>query len=407
MKLFHARYIQTRGVGTNTILEEDFYLPNRHAVRCHLRNRGLWPVDIHELKPPLFEWMDVRSREWQIQLLRAMRFQTATASAGTALLSIIESEQDPRRRIAFLPTRTMLKGGSSFAEAMRALKLMDAATMAIIDAGERAGDLKGVILHAIQHVEEKGKKYRAVKAALGWLSFDILNIIGTIWGAQFGFIPYLQKQGVKTNDPAVLARFEHGVHMASFVNMTMLVGTTLLVLGACFLAASFWMNRANPNHFSARMMMRAPLFSSYLRNISLKDTCKLMTRLINGKVPLDDALGILIESAVEPTARSYWQECHDRIMAGVETSRALARPPMTKPERDQIVTIKSVDQLAEVYTAIADERELMAKTDQRRIVMFSLFAMMGLAGITILTMIYLLMLQNQGFLDSLSQMRGG
>ena len=406
MKLYHASFIQPRAGGVS-VQEDDFYLPDAHAVRRFLRGRGQWPIRIDELKPPLFEWMDVRSRAWQTQLLRALRFQSATASAGTALLNIIEGEQEPRRRLAFLPTRTVLKGGGSFAEALRALKLMDAATMAIIEAGERAGDLKGVIHHAISHVEEKGKQYKTVTAALGWFSFDIFSIIGTIWGTQFGFIPYLKNQGTKTTDPVALAKFVQGVQLATWVNGGLLVVTSLLIIGIAFLAVSFWMNRHKPDHFTSRLMMKTPLFSDYLRNVSLKDSCKLMARLLRGKVPLADALLILIEGAVEPATRIYWTECSNRVMAGVETSRALARWPMNKPERDQIITIQSVDQLAEVYEAIADERGSMSKTDQRKIVMFSIFSMMILAGVTTLTMIYLLMLQNQGFLDSLTQLRGG
>ena len=231
MKLYHARFAQPRPGGIN-ILEDDFYLPDMHAVRRQLRNRGFWPITIREQKPPMFEWMDVRSRNWQIQLLRALRFQSATASAGTALLNIIEGEQDGRRRLAFLPTRTVLKGGGSFSDALRDLRLMDAATMAIITAGERAGDLKGVIQHAIEHTDEKGKQYKTVMAALSWLSFDILNIIGAIWGAQFGFIPYLKGQGTKATDPEALERFNQAIKIATWVNGTLLVLITGFIIGA-------------------------------------------------------------------------------------------------------------------------------------------------------------------------------
>ena len=116
MKLYHARFIQPLIGGAQVIHEDDFYMPDPPSVRRYLRNKGLWPISIRELKPPTFEWMDVRSKDWQIQLLRALRFQSATASTGTALLNIIEGESDPRRRLAFLPTRTVLKGGGSFSE---------------------------------------------------------------------------------------------------------------------------------------------------------------------------------------------------------------------------------------------------------------------------------------------------
>jgi len=406
MKLYHARFAQPRPGGIN-ILEEDFYLPDMHAVRRQLRNKGFWPISIREQKPPLFEWMDVRSRVWQIQLLRALRFQSATASAGTALLNIIEGEQDSRRRMAFLPTRTVLKGGGSFSEALRQLRLMDAATMAIITAGERAGDLKGVIQHAIEHTEEKGKQYKTIIAALSWLSFDIINIIGAIWGAQFGFIPYLKGQGVKSTDPEALERFNHAIKLATWINGTLLVLITGIMLAAAILVILYWANRHRPDHFTSKLMMKAPVFSSYLRNVSMQDTCKLMTRLLQGKVPLAEAINIIIESVLEPASRKYWSESKDRVMAGVEPARALSRWPLLKAERDQITTIQSVDQLAEVYAAIAEERGLMAKADQRRITILGIITMMFFFGATVLTMIYLLMIQNQSFLDSLHSLREG
>lgn len=407
MKLYHARYAQPTIGGAIIVQEEDFYLPDAHAVRRQLRTKGLWPIDIHEQKPPMFEWMDVRSREWQMQLLRAIRFQSATASAGTALLNIIEGEQDPRRRLAFLPTRTVLKGGGSFSEALKELKLMDAPTMAIITAGERAGDLKGVIQHAIEHVEQKGTQYKTIIAALSWLSFDIVSVIGSIWGTQFGFIPYLRQQGTKSTDADAVAKFERGIKIVSIVNGSMLVITTLLIVVVIFFVFSYWRNRHKSDHYTSRIMMKVPLLAPYMRNSSMKDTCKLMTRLLQGKVPLAEALMIIIESSVDPSARQYWKTCKNKIMSGIEPSRAMAQWPLSKAERDQIVTIQSIDQLADVYTAIADERNLMAKADQRRIMKFGLYMLVFLSGVTILTTIYLLMLQNQSFLNTLNDMRGG
>jgi type II secretory pathway component PulF len=404
MKLFHARYVQSQSRAAK-VLEDDFYLPDMRAVRRQLRNRGYWPISIREQKPPLFEWMDVRSRAWQIQLLRALRFQSATASAGTALLNIIEGETDGARRLAFLPTRTVLKGGGSFSEALRALRLMDAATMAIITAGERAGDLKGVIQHAIEHTEEKGKNIKTILAALSWLSFDITNIVGAIWGAQFGFIPYLKNQGIKSTDPVAIARFETAITRATWINGILLVLITGIILAAFVLIGLYWYNRDRSDHFTSRWMMKAPIISSYLRNTSLQDTCKLMRRLLIGKVPLAEAISIIIESCFEPATRDYWVKSRERIMAGGEPKRALARWPLTKAERDQIATIQSVDQLAEVYGSIAEERQLMAKADQRRLTLTGIMAMMFFFGATVLTMIYLLMIQNQGFLDNLNSAR--
>jgi type II secretory pathway component PulF len=407
MKLYHAKYAQPLPGGSVAVHEEDFYLPDATAVRRTLRQRGLWPIHIYEQKQALLEWLDVRSRDWQLQLLRALRFQSATASTGTALLNIIEAETDPRKRLAFLPTRTVLKGGGSFSEALRELKLMDAATIAIITAGERAGDLKGVVQHAIQHVEEKGSQYKAVMAAMGWLAFDIFSVISSLWGAQFGFIPYLKSNKSPNATPEQLEKFENAINMVSWVNLSLIFITTALIVAILVIGGSYWANRHKPDHWSARMVIKMPLFGEYLSHTAMKDTCKLIARLLKGKVPLDDALRIIIETTIEPSAKSYWTSCKQRIMAGVEPAKALARWPLTRAERNQIATVQSVDQLTEVYESLAGERALMAKSMQRKIVLTGIVIMVVLSGIIVLTMIWLLMIQNQGFMDSLSGMRGG
>mgnify|MGYP003386442255 CR=1 FL=1 len=407
MKLFHAKYIQPLPGGSVAVREEDFYMPDAAAVRRTLRNRGSWPIKILEQRPQLLEWMDVRTRAWQLQLLRALRFQSVTSSAGTAFLNIIEGEADPRRRLAFLPSRTVLKGGGSFSDALKALKLMDAATLAIIIAGERAGDLKGVIPHAIQHVDEKGKQYKTVMAALSWLAFDIFNVLTALWGAQFGFIPYLRDNMPKNAKPEALEKMNNAISMASTINMSLIVLTTLLIGGGISLAMTFWANRHKPDHVVARIVMRVPLFGEYFRNAALFDTTRLMARLLRGKVPLDEALRIIIETTVEPSSRSYWMECRNRIMAGIEPARALARWPLTKGERDQLMTVESVDQVIEVYESIAEERQMMTKATQRRIVVGGVACLMLLFGAVVLTMIHLLMIQNSGFMEGLSGLRDG
>jgi len=400
MKLFHARYLQPRPGGV-TVLEEDFYLPDEHSVRRQLRNKGFWPVTIEEQKPPLFEWMDVRTRAWQLQLLRALRFQTATASTGTALLNIIEGEQDPRRRIAFLPTRTVLKGGGSFSQALRQLRLMDAATMAIITAGERAGDLKGVITHAIEHTEEKGKQYKAIMATLSIFSFDIVNVYSVVWAAQMAGIPSLKDQGSHSKDPAAIAKFDHAISIASAINMTILVFMNVAIAGIVILGGSYWFNRHKPSHFASQMMMKIPIFADYMRCASLKDNFKLMTRLLRGKVPLADSVDIILDSTNEPSCVVYWTDVKNRIMAGIEPSRALRRWPLTKGEHDQIATIQSVDQLAEVFDALAEERWEMSKAYRRKLIVAAVMLALVVVGAVILNAIFLLWIQNEGTLNDI------
>jgi type II secretory pathway component PulF len=407
MKLWNVRYAVQNAGGTVNVKEEDFFLPSPTDVRRTLRAKGCYLIKIRERKPAMFEWMDVRSAAWQLQLLKALRFQSSTSSTGTALLNIIEAETDHRKRLAFLPTRSVLKGGGSFSEALKQLKLLDAATMAIIIAGERAGDLKGVVQQAISHVEEKGKQMKLVMAAMGWLSFDIVSIISTIWGAQFTFIPYLKNSSNKsTHDKVAAAKFEQALMIVSTINFTLMIVTIGGAVGLALLAMSFWKNRHNPNHWTSRMVAKLPIISPYLRDTNMHDSCRLIARLLRGSVPLDEAIRIIRDSSIEPTVRGYWDTCLDRLMAGVDTAKALARAPLLRAEQDQVRSIQSVDQLSEVFESISEERKGAAKNGQRKIMMAGMMIMMGLFGSVVLTMIWLLMIQNQGFMDSLKDIGG-
>jgi len=407
MKLWSAKYAVPMQSGSPQVMQEDFYLPTATDVRRFLRIRGFHPISITERKKPMLEWFEVRSQKWALQLLRALRFQTATASAGTALLNIIENENDPRRRVAFLPTRTVLKAGGTFAEALKVLRLLDAAAMAIIIAGERAGDLKGVIPHAIEHIEQKGKQMKTVTVALGWVVFDIISVFTTIVSAHFQFIPYLKEKGIESKDLEAVEKFQSALARAEFINMSLMVICGLLLVLSAVSVYSYLRNRDKPDHWLNRCLTKLPVFSEYLRNTSFSDTGKLLARLIRGHVALDDSLLILQESTIDPSVLDYWRKSHARMMAGAPPNRALARPPLTKTEQDQIATVQESLQIAEVFESIADERKLMAKDSQRKIFLLGLFVMMGIFGIVTLTMIYLVMIQNQGFMDSLSQLRSG
>jgi type II secretory pathway component PulF len=407
MKLWNVRYAVPMPGGVVSVREDDFYLPTQNDVRHALRTKGWFPIRIKERKPALLEWMDVRSAAWQLQLLRALRFQSATTSTGTALLNIIEAETDPRKRIAFLPTRSVLKAGGAFSDALKQLKLLDAATMAIIIAGERAGDLKGVIVQAIAHVEEKGKQTKVIMAALGWLAFDILSIISTIFGAQFTFIPYLKNSANKsTTDKEAAAKFEAAIQTVTIINFFLMIVTVGAVVGLGALAMVFWKNKHKPEHFASRMIAKVPLIGSYMRDSGMHDSSLLMSRLLRGGVPLDEAIRIIMESSIDPTVRLYWRTCLERLMAGVDSAKALARAPLLRAEQDQVRSIQSIDQLAEVFEGIGDERKGLAKAGQRKIMMTGVLFMMGLFGAVVLTMIWLLMIQNQGFMDSLKDIRG-
>ena len=80
---------------------------------------------------------------------------------------------------------------------------------------------------------------------------------------------------------------------------------------------------------------------------------------------------------------------------------------MTKAECDQIATIQSVDQLAEVYESIAEERSEMAKAYRRKLVVGGIMLTMVVVGAVILNAIYLLWIQNESTFNGIKSIGSG
>src|SRR5579859_3261566 len=360
MKLWTVQYAVGEVGGTFRVVDDDFYLSSEAEVRKRLVALGCFPISIKQRRKPLIEWWDVRSRKWQLQLLRALRFQSARISAGTALMRIIEDEPDGRRRLAFLPTRAVLLGGGSFAQALRELELFDSATLAIILAGEKAGDLKGVIAHAIEHIEEKAKQVRVIRSGLLWFVFDILSIVSTIFSIHFQFIPYLRRNMAENPDPVRAARLESAINLANVVNSGVMLVTLGVGIFAGWVYLKYRFRGKSRSKLGQKLLLQIPFVTSYLRNAGLADSCGVFSRLVEAQVPVVDALALTAETCFEPMVLSYWRDAHASILGGLQPQKALARAPMRKTEQDQLLSYQTTEDLVGVMKSVAEERKFSA-----------------------------------------------
>lgn len=399
MKLWQAKFMVPLPEGGHRMDEELFYVSSDRDVRRILRDRGLFPIRIRERREALITFNNVRTKRWQMQLLKALRFQAGRVSAGTALLEIAESESDRERQVAFLPCRSVLKSGGSFSAAVKSLRLFDAATLAILMAGDKTGNLKDVIDHALQHIEQKAKQARVLYTALGWLAFDIISVLGSLVSMHFWYIPFLRETGVQTSDPQKKAEFVEKLNLAENINMGLMGLSFAICALGIYLATAFWVNRDKRDHFAARIIKKVPLIGSYLSLSSLTDSGMTVARLLRGRVPLDEALKIAKDASLALEIREYWTTCLARVHAGVKPQSALAAPPLKKVEQNQLKSFTTMDQLAEVYEAIAEEKQYEAKSVQRRIVIGGIMLLGGVFGAVVMLMLWLVFLQNEGILS--------
>jgi len=135
------------------------------------------------------------------------------------------------------------------------------------------------------------------------------------------------------------------------------------------------------------------------------ETCSALPRLIRGAVPLDTAVGIAAQMAVDGGVRAYWRTVQTRIYAGVPPQKALAIPPMGKLERDQLTSFQTVDQLADAMDTIAEDRRFATQASQKRLVLAGIVFLVLTFTAVMMLGIWLVMLQNDGLLQSINGMR--
>ena len=156
---------------------ESYYLPTVDDVRNMVAKNGghVLTIRAHERSP--LERLLARSTWWQVQLLRGIQFRSTSTSPGVALWRIIQAETNPMRQNILAPASEALSRGLSVIEALKALRIFDHSTLAILAASERSNKLQEGIPQAIQSITQKRKNTRALAGTMGWLGFDVVSIV--------------------------------------------------------------------------------------------------------------------------------------------------------------------------------------------------------------------------------------
>ncbi len=402
--LWRTRFVETVD-GRPVIKEADYHGVSAHAVRLLLTDRGRHPIDIRPRKPPLLEWSGVRTDAWRIQMLQQLRFQLAFTTAEAGLTEIIAQEAEPLKRMALAPARNLLDGGGTFATSVAAIGLFDEPTMAILRIGEISGNMMNAVEQAIQHVEENRKAAHNIRKTAGLLAFDIISVIGSAFLVQWHYIPYLREQGVQTSDVAAKARFAHFLDIAALGNGALcILFTFAAALGAALWLAHKTRRSATAAAFLRGCLRRMPMIGTWLAHRSLADGMRMVSRLADGGVRLDSALTIAVSMASSPAVKDYWIEVSKAINGGTPLGTALARVPLTPPERSRLGSIGSIDQMCSSLASVAEERDRMAELARSKMLATAMGILVLTAVATIGVLVGLLMLASDGMQTGMQEL---
>lgn len=354
---------------------ETFYVPSPDDVRDAIAKKGGYVLAIraHERSP--MERLLARSSWWQVQLLRGIQFRSISTSPGVALWRIIQAETNPMRQNILAPAREALARGMGVIDALKALRIFDHGTIAILAASEKANKLSEGIPHAIHSISQKRRNTRAIAGTMSWLMMDVLMIVQSLFWGKGMILEWFH--GNAPTDPQEKADYERVVNNLALVWDTLIFISFAAGAFIVWTIVSFWINKGKQDWPTARIIRKIPLIGGYLRDLGFADSMTAASRMLRGLVPIDDALKQASEATTFPDVQAYWHEASLELERGVSLGAVLDRKPLTRPERLELASLSDLGQVATVLESIAEMRSAAANTKHKLIVWLAF----GLTGV--------------------------
>ena len=326
------------------------------------------------------------SRDYKQQFLTAILFHVeAGLSAGKALEEIIKSEQGAIRP-QLNPALYILEGGGSFPDAMLALDMYDSATIAVLRSGEQVGAMGSALRSAAEHYEKVGVSKGALYGVMMVLLVDVISSISSVFGVQFGLLPYIKQQGVSGVSAAVKAQFEFNLMLAYWGNGIFTVITVIGVLIAAFFAFAY-MQKENAalREWVERKIATLPLIGAVFAHSGLSMTFSMCATLLKGAVPLTAGIRIIKDVALSPMVADYWSTSGKKLEMGEPVALALNHPILDKAETLVLGAHKSSTQLAEAFNNIAKRRDQLSVKANKK---FMMVAVAGGFGYSLVSLMF-------------------
>lgn len=380
---------------------ESFYLPTEEDVRTAVTKKGGYVLSIRVHTRSPLERLLARSSWWQVQLLRGIMFRSMSTSPGVAFWKIIQAETNPMRQNILAPAREALAKGLGVIDALKALNIFDKGTLAILGASERANKLAEGIPHAIHSITQKKKNARALMGTMGWLGFDLITIVQSLFWGQDLILGWFKSNAPK--DGADLEKYNRVVG-----NLSLLWDVLIYSAFACgafmiWAVISFFLNRGKADWPTARVVRGIPLIGAYLRDLGFSDTMMACARMLRGHVPINQALHQAGEATTSPQVAQYWKSTNEDLERGISLGAAMDRDPLSRAERLELASLSDLGQVATIMESIAEMRAQSGKTKHSLIVWLA-FALTGVyLAIAFGSAIYALTVMNM----SMDSMMGG
>jgi type II secretory pathway component PulF len=333
------------------------------AVRSDLLARNLEPERIERLDPPR-QWLGAINRVLEAGTRRRRRLAGADICEALAALNRVgmplerglgQLADSPLRSSAEVRLLTSLseaiRGGQAFDQACSAHpEWFDPFDVAMLAAGQRAGDLATVLKALADHRKRQGAIAQQMVTALAYPAMVALAAL-----AVFIFLT----QTVMPRIASILAASQ--AELPALTKAVMLTGDWLLWLWpiaviAPFIAASVLgrvIRRVSTRGRWGRLVHGNPYARLRARS-RVAITSEALARLLRAGIPLTEALDVVAVSIRDRPLRRLLQDAARAVERGEDLSDVMSRSPLVEPEFAHMLRLgEGSGELADMLERIA------------------------------------------------------
>lgn len=310
-------------------------------VRAELQAKGLEPETITAVAPPA-PWLGSVRAAWTAWQRRRHRMVCADLCKSLAALVQVGMPLDRAlAQMASSPLRSRAEAGllEALAEALRSGTAFheacavqpawfDAFDVAVLAAGQRAGDVAPVLHAVAEHHQRQGAVAQRLITALAYpiivsiaglavfifLTQSVLPRIAGILAAARAELPWLTASVMQAGD---LLLWWWPVVLAAPVLLAIALGR--------------WLRRVPLGGRWGRLVHGNPLARLRARS-RVAMTSEALARLLRAGVPLSEALGVVAATVPDRPLRGLLAEAAQAVERGQDLSTVMAASPLVEPE---------------------------------------------------------------------------
>lgn len=237
-----------------------------------------------------------------------------------ALIAVARSSAKGKLRGAFETLREQVRSGARLADAMKRQRPMfPEFVIAVVEAGERSGDLAGALGRLAKQLAWMKASRDALVSSLLYPAAIVASLIAALVFLVFFVLPELG------------AMFESArVELPPQTKILLLVGNVLraswigvVLIGFVLTAGFVWKSRTrSPQHQASRWFRQTPL-ARLMRDVGANRTAGMLALLIEGGMSPAAALRLSAESPGGTDTRDHLKRAAESVSAGASFSKAL------------------------------------------------------------------------------------